>query len=365
LEGFNIEPIELFDVPPIEFETPAHFRQYLATEFRPAEILHNLTIIGGLTELDQDGFEEFLEQKGFALARRYGALARIRKPTNDSLFESYVSYERDTIGVILFYSNFRKTEELKLINDFLESAPQTYRLFLRPLWIDSALRRLLSTYENLRILDFTASRSFNSATPARLRSKVGRTVRYWGPDGREVLGELSGAYGVVPKKLRVEIPGTSTFSIDNTGSFTLFSGEIGILLDIMKSAIESAVAEAVALKKAHFQLYPVSIPGESYAVAISSPADIALEIKLDYSQALALLEQLEEEEFVPYNTSAEEGSVFLRSDILDLRTSEVFRLRADERRLRILPGTPESVKSLLRFYEFVLEQLDARAELVT
>jgi len=360
----RIEPIELFEVPDIAFESPAHFRQYLATEFKPAEILHNLTVIGGITELDQEALEAFLERSGFTFVRRYGALARIAKRSREGLFESYVSYDRESVGVILFYSNFRKTEELRLVYEFLESAPKTYRLFLRPLWIDGILRNLLSNNDHLRILDFTASRSFNSATPARLRPRVGRTLRYWGPDGREVLGELSNAYGVVPKKLRVEIPGASTFSIDNTGSFTLFSGEIKILLEIIKSAIESAVSEAATLKKAHFQLYPVAIPGEDFQVAISSPADIALEIKLDYTQALSLLEQLEEEDFVPYNTTAEEGSVFLRSDILDLRTSEVFRLRADEKRLRILPGSPESVKSLLRFYEFVLEQLDARAELL-
>lgn len=265
---------------------------------------------------------------------------------------------------MLFYSNYRKTEELRLLQDFLEAAPGTYRLFLRPLLVKDILDRLMSSHEDLHILDFTASRNVNSRTPAKLRANTQRTIRYWAQDGREALGELSDAYGLVPKKLRVDIPGVAKFSLDNLGAFTFFDGNLRVLLEIVKSAIDSGVADAEILKKAHFDLYPTSIPGEEFSVAVSSPADIALEVRLDVSLMPALLAKLEEEEFIPYNTSIEEGSLFFRSDVLDLKTSKIFRLRADQESLRVLPGSKDSMKPLLRFYEFVLEELDARAELV-
>ncbi len=363
-EDQNIEGIELFEVPNIAFETPAHFREYLASEFEPAEILHNLTMIAGLTELNAKQLEDHLSRHGFKVVRRYGSVVRIARETPDGQFETYLTLDPGPLGVLLFFSNYRKTEELKLLQDFLEVCPSTYRLFLRPVLVKRILDELMSSHEDLRILDFTASRNLNSRTPAKLRPNTQRTVRYWAQDGREVLGELSDAYGVVPKKLRVDVPGVAKFSLDNVGAFTFFEGNLGVLLGIVKTAVESAVADAEILRKAHFELYPASIPGEAFTIPVSSPADIALEVRLDVNIMPTLLAKLEEQEFVPFNTSIEEGSLFFRSDVLDLRSSQLFRLRADQGSLRVLPGSRESMKPLLRFYEFVLEELDARAELV-
>jgi len=361
----KMEGIELFDIPERSFASPLHFREYLASEFEPAEILHNLTLVAGLTRMSKEDFEVYLESRALSVVQRQGAVLRLETRTPSRTFDSYFTFDEGPLAVIIFYTNFRKTKEIPLLQEILIDAPKTYRLVIRPSFVQQILDELVATYEGLRILDFSASRSLSSRVAAQYRPEVARTVRYWGVDGRRVLDELAYAYGVSPRKLRVELPGVSQFSLDNQGILTLFEGKLGPVLEILKRAVDQATVDAKTLAEPRFQLYPMHIPGENLQLPVSIPVSIDLDSELEYHQVPMLLERLEAEDFLPYNWSVEEGSLFLKSDILDVRTSEVLRLRANESRMWISPGGAESMKSLMRFYEFILDEVDSRAQLVT
>jgi hypothetical protein len=360
-----MEGIELFDIPEQFFESPLHFREYLASEFEPAEILHNLTLVAGLTRLSKEEFEIYLESRTLRVAQRQGAVLRLETHPHTGTFDSYFTFDEDALGVVIFYTNFRKTKEIPLLQQILVDAPKTYRLVIRPSFVQQMLDELVATYEGLRILDFSAGRSLSSRVPAQYRPEVARTVRYWGEDGRRVLDEMAYAYGVSPRKLRVELPGVSQFSLDNQGILTLFEGKLGPVLEVLERAVNQSTIDAKVLAEPRFQLYPMEIPGENLRMPVSTPVSIDLDSDLEFYQVPTLLERLEAEDFLPYNSSLEEGSLFLKSDILDVRTSEVLRLRANESQMWISPGGAESMKSMMRFYEFILDEVDSRAQLVT
>jgi hypothetical protein len=236
-----MEKVELFLIPDITFSDPPKFREYLIENYNPAQVVHDLTIIVGITKYDKNEFFKALQSFGFTIVRNLGSVRHMKFDSDGGPLECYVTHDTDT-GVVIFYTNYRKTreEEIPKIRDFLGSDTNTYYLFFKPLLMKEIAEELMDRYENLEITEFTTRRLPNSRFESQIRPKYERTISYWGGDGREALQELEYQYGVLPSRFVVNIPETIKFKVDDEGIFTFAGGDLNILFEILEKAVNES-----------------------------------------------------------------------------------------------------------------------------
>jgi len=127
-----MEKVELFLIPDITFSDPPEFREYLIENYNPAQVVHDLTIIVGITKYDKMDFFKALKSFGFTIVRNLGSVRHMKFDSDGDPLECYVTHDADT-GVVIFYTNYRKTreEEIPKIREFLGSDANTYYLFFK------------------------------------------------------------------------------------------------------------------------------------------------------------------------------------------------------------------------------------------
>ena len=152
-----MDTIQLFPIPQQDFPDGAHFRAYLVDHFRSDEVWNELTVLVGLTKRSHPGTVEALAKAGFHTQRQLGAVRHLRFGDGEGAFEAYLTYEEGS-GVVVFYTNFRKTEEIPQLNAFLYGDSKTYPLFFRPAVMQAIVDDLLERFPTLQIVEFTARR---------------------------------------------------------------------------------------------------------------------------------------------------------------------------------------------------------------
>jgi hypothetical protein len=358
-----MDGIELFPVEDRAYPSAEEFRTRLADTFDPAEVDGDLTVVTGVTKRTPEDFLRAMLASGFEVKERLGVVYHLRHTREDEEFETYLTFE-DGSGVVVFYSNFRKTEEIPRIVKFLESDKKSYRLFLRPVVIQKMMDQLTEAHPGLTVAEFTARRTPGSRESARLRPEEPRVIVYWGRDGRETLRELRTAYGVLTQRVVVDIPGTAKLSLDWRGIFTLIGGAPEVLLSAVEGALAEAGPTVRAFDRSGYQVVTVSTPKREFQIPSSQPSEIRLSRPLQFSEMDQLRAQLEEANFGIINFAAEEGSLFLSADLL-APNGERFRLKATESLVRMLPSESPQLSTFMEFLQFVVNSIDPRAEFVT
>lgn len=356
-----MDSIELFPIPQQSFADGSAFRSYLAENYDPTKVDNALTIIVALTKRPESDLRRSLAAAGFSIRRELGKVFHLAADTEEGALETYFTYEADP-GLIMFYTNFRKTEEIPRIKDFLFSDPETSPLFLRPVVMRRILEDLAKKFEDFVIVDFTAKRYHGSKQEAKIRPNVERTFGYWGDDGRETLRELEFNYGVFPSRAIVEIPGVAKFGVDNRGFFTFHKGKLDVLLGILGPAVEEARRAIDAFNGSSFQVFSVKTAKKAFDVPLSVPVHIRLTKKLEFAEMGRLESKLGENGYALLNFVAVEGSLFLSSDVVS-KTGHRFRIKADEDNIRMLPDGRPRLAAFMEFYEFVLNEIDPAADL--
>lgn len=355
-----IEGIELFPVPDSVFEGGPAFRTWLAENYDSEAVDHALTIVIGLTKIPEAELLPALQQFGFSVVRRLGKVLHLKSDTPEGTLETYLTYEAEN-GVVIFYTNFRKTEEVPRIKDFLYADPKSYPILIRSAIMQQVLNELAAVHENMKIVDFTAFRSPGSKVPARLRPDLKRTFGYWGDDGRETLRELEFQYGVVPRRVVVEIPDEAKFGVDSRGFFTLAWGSLDIVLSIMGRSIDESRKTMRAFDGSSFQVFSVKTSEKAFPVPSSTPVRIRLARELTYPEVEGIRASLDDHGYTILDFYAEEGSVFVSSDLMS-RTGHRFRIKADQSQIRVLPYGEPNFAAFMEFFEFVLNVVDPEAE---
>ena len=360
-----VERIELFPVPDHAFPGGPEFRTWLAANYDAEAVDHALTIVIGLTRHSTEGLLSVLRERGFEVVRALGAVWHLRSQTPEGVLETYLTHEIDN-GVVVFYTNFRKTEaeEVPRIKDFLYGDSKSYPIFIRPAILQQVLDELSDRHSDMQIVDFTAARNPGSKVAARLRPDVRRTFSYWGFDGRETLRELSYQYGVLPRRVVVEIPGLSKFGVDSRGFFTLSRGSLDILLRIMGQSVDESRKAMRAFDGTAFQVFSVQTAHKAFGIPVSTPIRIVLQRGLAYSEVADVKSNLDDYGYTILGFEADEGSLFLSSDLLS-RSGHRFRVKADEKSIRMLPCGEPNFAAFMEFYQFVLNRVDPEAELAT
>lgn len=357
-----MDDIEIFPVPTTEFKDGPEFRKYLVENYDPEKGDNALTVLVGLTRRPEEDAFEALAQSGFKEVRHLGAIRQLRHESERGTLETYVSYERGT-GVLVFYTNFRKTVEIPQINDFLRSDPKSYPLFLKPSEMERVLRSLEEHFPQMSIVDFTAKRYPGAKQEAKIRPESERTFSYWARDGRETLTELRFLYGVLPTRVVVEVPDTSKFGVDSRGFFTFQWGDLSVLFRILGEAITESSVTTKAFDGSSFQVLPVKTSSKSFDIPTSTPVQIRLQRKLEYGEVEEIESLLDSSGYTVLSTTAEEGSLFLSADVIS-QSGKRFRVKANEHRMKLLPADEPEFSAFMEFFEFVVTELDPHAELV-
>jgi len=358
-----MEKVELFLIPDITFSDPPKFREYLIENYNPAQVVHDLTIIVGITKYDKIDFFKALQSFGFTIVRNLGSVRHMKFDSDRDPLECYVTHDTDT-GVVLFYTNYRKTreDEIPKIREFLGSDANTYYLFFKPRLMKEIAEELIDKYENLEITAFTARRLPNSRFESQIRPNYERTISYWGSDGREALQELGYQYGVLPSRFVVNIPGTIKFTVDDEGLFTFAVGDLNILFEILEKAVNESRRTMDAYNGSSFKVLPVKTAHRSFNIPSSTPVSIQLQEKMEFHDMKEFKNKLNKE-YTIVDFIAKEGSLFLSSDVVS-KSGFQFRIKADENHIRMFPAAEMNLSEFMRFYNFILQSIDPRAELV-
>lgn len=353
--------MEVFTVDSRDFADRLSFNQYLADNYEDLTD-RDLYILTGLSEYSQSAFLEVLLDADYQVVEELGAVKKIEKWYNDGdkRAQFYMTFDDDT-GIVLFYSDMRKTEEIKgTLEKFLRVNQGTHYLFVSPQILQTIREQIIEGEPAAQITEFVAKRTERTETEATYRPEFARTINYYGEDGIEALREMERHYGVLPRIMEFDVPGGLRFRVNREGVFKLVNGDLTELYDYIQLCIEKALEVKEAYEDTKFQMVPVS---ERLSIATSEPVAIELQNRLHYHEVGSFKTSLQNNDYVVLDSFAEEGSLYFSSKIIDETKNSVFRIKANEDEIRIFPQDEKDLGSFYRFYEFIQDSIDERAQL--
>ncbi|MBV0902354.1 hypothetical protein [Haloarcula salina] len=250
----------------------------------------------------------------------------------------------------------RKAKSLVNINEAL------CHLWLPPNEMDAISDELLNI-EGCRLTRFIGEKFGKEArSHQERRPEFERREEYSGDDAAQTLEEAKLDYGITPTKLEYELPTKANFTLSNEGEFVMKSGDAEFFFE--QIVMDTAVSRVEDMNKQIQSSKLDVVEKEGVEVFDEKSLEIKLENSLDYEDADDLISNLKEDNFYPYNISAEQGSLLLTSRIIDEETGGMFSLTTDGSQVSVLPKHGSSFDSIMRFYRFLVEKFDTNADLI-
>lgn len=359
--------MELFEVSQDSFEDLPEFNDYLSGEESPID--DDLHIVSGLSQYSEEEFLDVLLARGFD-AEDYGDVTRLEKEYtyggddyNAGFYLHYHGSENGQGGVVLLYTNQRKTKEIKhTVKNIFESEHGLYYLHVGPRLFQIVREEVLQNEEYAEIVEFVADRSRDSDRPSRIRPEFKRTIRYFGDDGWEALREMEENYGVRPRYLKFNIPNDASFKIARDGVFSLVDGRLSTLFNYVQVCIQEGLAIKQAFDSSDFEMVNNT---ENLSIPTAEPAVIELNSELQYDQLSNIKSRMDDEDYFIVDSFGQEGSVHFSSKVYDKQKENTFRLKATDNTIRVFPQEEDGdLGSFLRFHEFVQNHIDPGAEAI-
>ena len=356
----------VFEVTQSGFDDLTSFNQHLAETGADA-FTNDLYVVAGFSHYQEETLRELLRERGYTF-RDYGAVQRISRtytlPSGEdgNTAEYYLYYDEES-GVLLFYTDQRKTKEIdNTIGEFLAEERGVYYLYVSP-QVFRALRDRVRQEEDGAITRFIADRVANSDYPARIRPAYERTIQYHGDDGLDALEEMETNYGVRPRNISFKITNIAKFRVVRSGVFALEHGSVERFFEYIRLSVEEAQKVKDAFDASSFEMLSTTSELE---LPTSEPAVIRLSGELEFNELRPITTEMEDEGYLVVNSFQQEGSVYFTSRILDTKKENKFRLKATEDEIRVFPQESENnVGSFLRFHEFVQNTIDPDASVTT
>lgn len=160
----------------------------------------------------------------------------------------------------------------------------------------------------------------------------------------------------------MNIPETIKFTVDDEGLFTFAVGDLNILFAILEKAVNESMKTMAAYNGSSFKVLPVKTARRSFEIPSSTPVSIQLQETIEYHDMTDFKTKLSKE-YTIVDFIAKEGSLFLSSDVIS-KSGFQFRIKADESHVRMFPDGVMIFSEFMKFYEFILQLIDPRAELI-
>ncbi|MFC6838369.1 hypothetical protein [Halomarina ordinaria] len=352
--------MEVFEVESREFASRPSFNQYLADHY--GELTdRDLYILTGLTEYDRETFDEVLAENHYHVIDDLGAVQKMERRYGDGKrIQFYLSFDEES-GIFLCYTDMRKTEEIEnTLEKFLRETRGVHYLFVSPRVLQTIREEIVEGEPAAQITEFVAKRTDRTDTASTYRPEFARTINYYGDDGLDTLREMERNYGVLPRIMEFDIPSGLQFRVNREGMFKFLSGNLLDLFEYIQLCISEALKVKEAYEEADFQMVPVS---DQLDVPTSEPVAITLHNSLQYHEVDDLKQSLGNHKYVVIDSYAEEGSLYFSTKLIDETKNSVFSIKANEDEIRVFPQDRKDLGSFYRFYEFIQDSIDERAEL--
>lgn len=358
------------------YETELEFRQYLLNESNLSDVLQhrNLYVTVALLGFSARArLQRIFERKGFQVTADLGAVWCIKHElpaTGGPLSEPFVAcvaldWEN---GLAIHYTDFGKTAEVDrfLVPAIARGSSEMDLFVIYPRLIQRILDSVFEEYPDGRITEFSARTSSSSAYSSVKRAPCKRSVYYRGGDGREAYPELREMYGTAISSALVELPRRNTkVRISHTGTVGLYSGDLSVFFHILDQyVLPEARRQRSTIYRTKRNYVRIGGKAKQRLVPVVTPLTIRLDSPLQYYEVNATLSSsLENQGFQVLTFLAEEGSLFLRASLFDSKRLSRFDIWANEDFIKVLPGEHTHLSTLLKFYEFVLREVDPYAVL--
>ena len=366
--------IKLFDLDAeLEFSSDKAFRKSLVRSTTLQSSLRHSDLYVAISLMDFDNpqqLESLLRRHSFEIQKRFGTVWLVQRSTQDGAldsedFEFYLGPNWET-GVACFYTNYRKTEEIRRFLMPMLRSSRLDRFVLYPTLLQKLLDQIFQDYPLGRMTQFTARTTPGSKTRFVKRPEEKRTVSYWGDDGRYTYPEMHELYGTAIVRAVVELPESSTkFKLSQEGVVAFCNGEPTVFFDLLeKFLIPEAARQRKIVTSSTTRYVSLGAGKSKYQAPIVCPMKIRLQSSLEYTRvAETFVATLERLEFPVMSSFLREGSLYLDAVLVDSKWDSHFRVKANEDWLKLLPGKHTRLSTFLRFYQVVLNEIDPYATL--
>lgn len=266
----------------------------------------------------------------------------------------YLYEHPDTGAPIIFtvnsYDDFRRTAK-----SMIEGTEDLYTLWLRPSEV-SELREELLDKQGVRLTGFDYD-TFGKDQKHEAQRRPGhkRSGSHDSDDAMDMLEDWKLEYGITPTQLRFSLPDKGEFHFSNDGEFVMKTGDTEFLYN---EIVESA------LQKAH----PLSTTAQASELRVVTeggidqiqerPLEMTIGDVLNYEDVDDLISEMKADDFYPYSYQAAPGSLLLSGRIVDERNGGMISVSTDGETMTLLPRYESGFDSLLRFYRFIVEEVD-------
>lgn len=248
------------------------------------------------------------------------------------------------------YDEFRRTS-----SSMIGGTEDLYTLWLRPKELTD-LREEILTDEGIRLTGFDYD-TFGKEQQyeAERRPGLKRSGSHDSEDAEHVLEEWKLDYGFTPTQLRFDLPSKGTFHFSNDGEFVLTRGDTRYLYT---NVVESALQKIHPLNTT-VQASELTVVTDGGIDRIEEKAlEMDINDTLDYEDVDDLLTAMKSDDFYPYSYQAAPGSLLLNGRIVDERNGGMISVSTDGETMTLLPRYESGFDSLLRFYRFIVEEID-------
>lgn len=347
----------------VDFKDIRDFINYLECEHGEDRIPANLQIVATISNFESlDLFADSLLNYGFFIEKKYGKLLLISKMLNEKKIFFYVFFD-DRNNVPLFLTLARKTDDIpETLLNYIDRSRDISNLWITPKVMNELKDSLIAEYDDLMITYFSAKRSPNFDISAEYRPEVTRSMQYRGDDGKLALEELEFYYGVLPKIIEIKLSEGVWFRIDNKGIITMKQGDFGRIFKIIENVIGRVIQIRDAIGESEYVIHRVGV-NKQFANAIQTPWSMILPSGIKYDDIPNFCNVIQNEEwgFTLLDYVHLNGSLFFSARLIDNKKSSVFDITTTGNKIDIFPVEKADIGSCMKFYEFIVENIDPLA----
>jgi hypothetical protein len=347
----------------VEFLDIQKFIEFMDSNKKGHRLPSNLQLVATISTLKTlDDFISDLLWHGFIIEKKYGKLLYIYKLSHNKKIYYYVFFD-ETRDIHLFMTIARKTDDIPdTLLEYIKRSGNVSNLWITPKIMKELKDELIKEYNDLNITYFSAKRSPNSEIAAEYRPEVNRGIQYRGDDGRLALDEMEFYYGVLPKILEIRLPTGVSFRIDNKGIITLFKGGFGDIFRIIESLVRKLIRIKYAIEESSYIIHEVGI-NKQFSHAIQTPWSVKLSSGSKISDIKNFCRELGDVEwdFTLLEHIILEEANQISARIVDNNNNSIFDISTAEDRIDIYPVDQTNIGTYLRFYELLVENIDAQA----
>lgn len=245
-----------------------------------------------------------------------------------------------------------------------------YYLWIHPIHFNRIKDYILNKYPNGKITSFIAKRIPYDSIECEIRPEIGRSMIYWGEDGKETLREMQFYYGVLPTHIifAIEIDTNieMKFKITNESIFTLITSSkeaFELFFEFIGDIIQKILEIKRLMGDLKFEYKELKNDEGVIQIPSAESAQILLTKKMTLNDVENVINGLVEQNISVVNEIIEPGSINFSATVVDDYKDAIFGISANEDQITLVPKYQTTFDSFMKFYRFIIENLDQNAEI--